>query len=431
VRRTVPPSAEIEAQIEQLLAVGVGENPRESLSELAKLGARLIIQRAVEDEFDAWLGRARYERRPDYQRGLRNYESGLRNGFRARRLQTAEGELEVQIPQVREAAEPFVSRLFPRGTKLLRTEPLRAMVIGAFVRGLSMRDVESLCEQAGLGKLSKSTAARICSELRERFAAFQRRDLYQIGLAALFLDATFLAVRPDGPKEGVLVAWGFTEDGERVLLAVMLGMRESHEDWLALARDLIARGLGAPLLIVADGAPGLIKAIEQCWPASDRQHCAVHRVRNLLAKLPERERERIRKAYWQALDDATNQRDGAQRLKALVAELDRAGYTAAARCLNDDLDALVVHLRYPTRHRRRWRSTNLLERSLGEVKRRTKVIGRFPGETSCLTLVWAVLDLYITNATNGIRFTELERQRLRRLRYQGHEEAAPEEVNAA
>src|SRR5881398_1995086 len=113
VRRTVPPSVEIEARIDELLAVGVGENPRESLAELAKLGARLIIQRAVEDEFDAWLGRARYERRPDYQRGLRNYESGLRNGYRPRRMQTGEGELEIEIPQVREAAETFVSSLFP------------------------------------------------------------------------------------------------------------------------------------------------------------------------------------------------------------------------------------------------------------------------------------------------------------------------------
>ena len=115
MRRTVPPSAEIEEQIDRLLGVGVGENPRESLSELAKLGARLIIQRAVEDEFDAWLGSARYERRPDYQRGLRN-------GFRPRKLQTLEGELEVEIPQVREAAEPFSSKLFPRATKVLRTE---------------------------------------------------------------------------------------------------------------------------------------------------------------------------------------------------------------------------------------------------------------------------------------------------------------------
>ncbi|HET9739893.1 MAG TPA: transposase [Solirubrobacteraceae bacterium] len=118
MRRTVPPSAEIEEQIDRLLAVGVGEHPRESLSDLAKLGARLIIQRAVEDEFDAWLGRARYERRPEAP-------PGLRHGFRPRRVQTAEGELAVEIPQVRQAAEPFVSRLFPRGTKLLRTEPLR------------------------------------------------------------------------------------------------------------------------------------------------------------------------------------------------------------------------------------------------------------------------------------------------------------------
>jgi transposase-like protein len=119
------------------------------------------------------------------------------------------------------------------------------------------------------------------------------------------------------------------------------------------------------------------------------------------------------------------------RLIIQRAELDQAGYTAAAKCLADDLDALVVHLRYPLRHRRRWRSTNLLERSLGEVKRRTEVIGRFPGETSCLTLVWAVLDLYMTHATNGIKFTQLERQRLKRMRCKGHEQTTPEEVSAA
>src|SRR5690348_16441129 len=239
VRRTVPPSAEIEEQIEHMLSVGVGENPRESLSELARLGARLIIQRAVEEEFDAWLGRARYERRPrEGSSDEAGEESGLRNGFRARTVQTAEGELSIEIPQVRQAAETFASKLFPRTPKLLRTEPLKALVIGAFVRGLSMRDVESLCEQAGLGQLSKSTASRMCEELKDRFEAFKRRDLYEIRLVALFLDATFIAVRPNGPKEGVLVAWGFTEDGERVLLAVTLGMRESFEDWETLARDL-------------------------------------------------------------------------------------------------------------------------------------------------------------------------------------------------
>ena len=82
------------------------------------------------------------------------------------------------------------------------------------------------------------------------------------------------------------------------------------------------------MLIVADGAPGLIKAIEQCWPASDRQRCCVHRARNLYAKLPEREREWVKHAYWQAFDDAINENDAKQRLQALVDQLDKGGFTA-------------------------------------------------------------------------------------------------------
>jgi putative transposase len=332
----------------------------------------------------------------------------------------------------REAAEPFVSALFPHSTKLLRTQPLDAMVVGAFVRGLSMRDVESLCEEAGLGKLSKSTASRICAELRERFEAFQRRDLYQVQLVALFLDAIYLNVRPQGPKEGVLCAWGFTESGERVLVGVCLGMRESHEDWLSLARDLIARGLWAPMLVVADGAPrpdqgGRAVLASLGPPALLRSPGAQ----------PDRQAARararaVRRAYWNALDEATDERDGKERLKALVSELERAGFSSAARCLADDLDALVVHLRYPLRHRKRWRSTNLLERTLGEVKRRTKVIGRFPGEESCLSLVWAVLDLQINNACNGVKLSEIDRQRLYRLQHEpAQSETEEKEMEAA
>ena len=212
----------------------------------------------------------------------------------------------------------------------------------------------------------------------------------------------------------------------------MLGMRESHEDWLELGRDLIARGLGAPMLVVADGAPGLIKAVEQCWPASDRQHCAVHRAAQPAGEAPQaRARPRSAVPTGRRWMKRPARSDGRERLQALVDDLDKAGYTAAAKCLTDDLDALVVHLRYPLRHRRRWRSTNLLERSLGEVKRRTKVIGRFPGETSCLTLVWAVLDLYITHATNGVSFTELDRQRLTGIRYAADRTTTHEEVTAA
>jgi transposase-like protein len=238
-----------------------------------------------------------------------------------------------------------------------------------------MRDVESLCEEAGLGKTSKSTVATICAELHERFGAFCRRSLYDVNLVVLFLDAIYLSVRPSGPKEGVICAWGITETGARELVSVRLGAREAKEDWVELGRDLISRGLAAPRLIVADGAPGLISAVEEIWPRADRQHCAVHRLRNLLAKLPKSEQDRIRFNYWSALTDATGVKDGKLRLQVLISELEHRGYESAARCLSDDLDALVVHLRYPLRHRERWRSTNLLERSLGEVRRRTKVMG--------------------------------------------------------
>src|SRR5437660_727763 len=280
VRRTVPPSAEIQASIEELLSKGLVDDPQRMLSELARLGARLIIQRAVEEEFDTWLGRARYERRPEGP-------PGKRNGFRPRRLQTAEGELRIEIPQVRETVLPFVSRLFPKWhcKRLLRTDPLKALIIG-----------------------------------------------------------------------------------------------------------------------------GLMSAGEGSWRGADRQPCAVHRLRNLVAKLPKSEHDRIRFNYWSALTDATSVRDGKLRLRVLISELEHGGYESAARCLADDLDALVVHLRYPLRHRERWRSTNLLERSLGEVRRRTKVMGRFPGESSCLSLVWPVLDLFFTPASNAATLTALDRQ---------------------
>src|ERR1700733_1216701 len=305
VRRTVPPSAEIQASIDKLLSRGMVEDPQKILAELARLGARLIIQRAVEDEFDQWLGRARYERRPERQRGLRN-------GFRPRHVQTAEGELRIELPQARGAGIPFVSKLFPKWhcKRLLRTDPLKALVIGGVVRGLSMRDVESLCEEAGLGKTSKSTVSRVCAELHERFEAFCRRSLYEVNLVVLFLDAIYLPVRPSGPKEGVICAWGITENGDRALFSVRLGMREAKEDWLELDRVLTSRGFAAPRLIVADGAPGLISAAEEIWPRADRQHCAVHRLRNLLAKLPKSEQDRVRFNYWSALTDATSVKDG-------------------------------------------------------------------------------------------------------------------------
>jgi transposase-like protein len=134
----------------------------------------------------------------------------------------------------------------------------------------------------------------------------------------------------------------------------------------------------------------------------------VHRLRNILAKLPKRPElhERVKGAYWAALDEAIDPEDAEQRLRELVTNLERE-YPSAAACLAEDLPALCVHLKYFPRLRKRFRSSNLLERSLEEVRRRTKVIGRFPGETSCLSLCWAVLDIFIAGA-RGLGLSDLE-----------------------
>jgi transposase-like protein len=405
----IAPSARLEIKIAEVLAGGIADTDR--LAEIGRLGAQLVLQRAVEEEVSAFLRRARYERTAE--------AIGSRNGVRPRRVQTAEGELTVAVPQVRDAAVRFVSRVIPDTRAVVRTRPLQALVVGAYVRGLSDRDIESLLAEAGLGKVSKSTVSAMCRELRARYAAFQARSLAGVDLLVLFLDAIYLPTRSSGAKEGVLVAWGYTRDGQRALVAVRLGQRERYEDWLDLGRDLARRGLPAPQLVVADGAPGLIKAVGELWPGADRQRCAVHRLRNLLAKLPDDHtlHERVRRAYWAALDDATDPADAERRLRALVGELGRP-YPSAAACLADDLSALCAHLRYAPRLRKRLRSSNLLERSLEEVRRRTKVIGRFPGETSCLSLCWAVLDLVIAGA-RGLGLTDLERHEIAAVRVRG------------
>jgi len=198
-----------------------------------------------------------------------------------------------------------------------------------------------------------------------------------------------------------------------VLLDVCLGQRECHEEWLDRDRALTRRGLRAPALVGSDGAPGLIRAAEGLWPDADRQRGAVHRLRNLLAQLPKdpARRDRVRAAYWAALDEASTVAEA--RLRGVVADLERP-YPSAAACLADDLPGFTIHPRYPERLRRRLRRTNLLERSLEEVRRRTKLIGRFPAEASCLSLCGAVLDVVISGA-KGLGLTDLDRQHLAHL----------------
>ena len=302
---------------------------------------------------------------------------------------------------------------------MARTHALESLVICSFLRGLSVRDVEAaLSETFDEGVVSKSTVARVCRDTAERYRRWSKRRLEEHDLVYLFLDAIYLKLRPeDEPAEGVLVAWGVTLEGQKVLIGLALGSRESYESWLHFGRDLIDRGLRAPALVVADGAPGLWKAARELWPAADEQRCTVHALRSVTAKLPERHHRELKARWWRLFDEAATPAEARGELRALAGDY-RSAYPSAAAAIERDVDALIAHLRFPSEHRKRIRSTNLLERTFVEVRRRTKVIGRFPGETSALSLIWAVLELS-SRGWRGVVMTPRTVAEIERLRRGG------------
>jgi putative transposase len=381
----VVPSERLRRELDQVLS-GVGEHD-DPVEAVARLGARLILQQALEDEVTELVGRGRYARADG--EGAVVY----RNGYEARTVTTTSGPVELERPRVRNAQQlGFESQVLGKG--VARTHALEALIIVGFLRGLSVRDVEAaLAETFGEQVIGKSTVARVCQDTRARYEQWCQRDLSGHDLVYLYLDAIYLKLRPDDePAEGVLVAWGITLEGQKVLLGLQLGSRESYQCWLDFGRDLVARGLRAPALVVADGAQGIWKATRELWPQAVEQRCTVHALRNIINKLPERLHRQVKASYWQLLDDASSAAEAKTGLLALAGDY-RAAYPSAMRTIDEHVDQLVAHLRFPLEHRKRTRSTNLLERTFVEVRRRTKIIGRFPGETSALSLIWAVLEL--------------------------------------
>ena len=191
-------------------------------------------------------------------------------------------------------------------------------------------------------------------------------------------------------------------DSELVTKPVFVGLdaasSESGDAWEGFLTGLGERGLRCPLLVISDGAAGLIGALERTMGAALRQRCLVHRARNVLAKVPKNAQAQVKADYWAIFDVPDKIEPGLDAVGYVQKRIDsfekrwRDSYPAAVRCLLDDRDSLTVYLRFPREHWTRVRHSNFIERSFGETRRRVKVIGRLPGEHCCLKLVWAVLD---------------------------------------
>ena len=365
------------------LGLSLEELAGQPLELFAREGANLLLMVGMEEEVTAALMRRPYER-------SQGKVIGYRNGHRDRQVSCGAGVIEVPVPRVSDTEETFRSQLlevWQRRSKLLEvTIPL------LYVEGLSTRDFKRALKPLwGKSGLSRSSVSRANKALKEAFNNWRRRDLSFEDIIYLFLDGIYLGVRGRSrDKEAVLVAHGITREGKRVVLHLSLGGRESTESWKGVLNDLVERGLNEPLLLVTDGNPGLLKAIKDSWPKIARQRCAIHRIRNVLARVPKKRQDEVRKAvhrifYAACLDDA---RDEAREFLSRYSR----EFPTACEVLVKHLEECLTFYRFPERHWKHIRTSNVIERSFKEVKRRTRVVGRFPNETSALVLVFSLLE---------------------------------------
>lgn len=397
----VPASKQTRKQLEQLFA-GQGESDP-SRSDLVKLAARLILEEALEAEVDDVLGRGYY---------AHGAQAGYRNGYRRGKLDTAEGRIDYGCPQVRDTMAPFRSQI--REAIGGRTEELERLAIEMYARGLSVRDIEAaFVDDSGKSLLSKSAVSELTERLWADYQSFAARSLAEYRVLYLFVDDIAERLHLGQKREAVLAAWGITETGTKVLLSLMPGSKEDTESCREFLRDLKARGLADPILVITDGAPGLIRAVEEVFPRSLRQRCLAHRLRNLEAKVPE---ERWRELKAQAVASYTAASPMLARLvrDEFVKRFEREFPTATA-CFLDDFEACIAHLRLPIAHRRAIRTTNLLERLFGEERRRTKVIPHAFSEKPILKLMYAAL-IRASQTWRRILISEFEIKQIEELR---------------
>jgi len=391
------------AQMGRQMKEQLGEGKPLSGSFFRRAG-QMVIEQLLAAEVTEALGRQDHQRRADGQ-------GGYRNGYKTRQVRTGEGKIGVEVPQVRGLDEPYRSAIWQGLGR--RSVNLDKLVAEMYVRGLSTRDIEDLLKEIsddGETLLSKSSVSRVTESLWQEYEAFSRRDLAGFDVVYLFVDAVYESLRQQANcRQAILVTWGILSDGSKVLLHMSLGNKESRENGLDHFRSLVSRNLPLPLTVTSDGAPGLIGAIEAMWPEAERIRCWFHKMANVLDKVPDSMREPI-KRLLQEVRDAPDHATGQKRAAALIEQYQKE-LPSAMKCLAEDLEASLNHLKLPALHQKAIRTTNLAERGFVEERRRAKVIPRFRGEQECLKLVFGTL-WRASERWRKVKFTALERTQL-------------------
>ena len=364
-------------------ATETGADPLEAL---ARQGARQMLQAALEAEVSEYLQRPRYER----AEGVEN--KGYRNGYLPeRKLTLGSGAVAVKVPRVSDepAGERFQSQLVKPYQK--RSQTVDELFPKLFIEGLATRDFEPALRSllGAESALSPSTVSRLNQQFKVEYEVWGQRRLEESKIVYLYADGIYLSAGIGDEKACLLIVIGVDQAGVKHFLALGEGYRESKEGWMEVLGGLKKRGMNAPALAIGDGALGFWSALREVFPLTKQQLCWLHKMRNILNKLPKKEHpeaiERLR-----AIQRASG-RVAAERLARLLVADWRKIFVEAAICLEMNLERLLTFYDYPSEHWRHLRTSNVIESPFAAVRLRTDAAKRFRTVKSGVHLIWQLL----------------------------------------
>jgi putative transposase len=359
----------------------------ERLEEFVREQVQRFIQALLEEEVSALLGRPKSARRAAV-----DSPSGMRNGYgKPRRLSLTGGTITVRRPRVRGLSQRFVSRVLPLFKR--RTREVGDLLPRLYLHGLALGDFE-LALQGLLGDaapLSATSMARLKAQWQLEYETWKQRRLDDLEVVYVWADGLYVKAGPEATKAALLVVIGALTTGQKVVLAVESGQRESKESWGAVLRELRARGLKPWRCTIADGHLGIWAALAEQQPPAAEQRCWNHRITNMLDVMPKKHQVEARTLLC-AMPYAESQ--------ALCEELrtqftKRYGQLApkAVERLADDWERLVTFYQFPREHWCHLRTTNVVESPFAAVRLRTTAAKRFKKVDFATALIWKLLQV--------------------------------------